>query len=256
MSQTIYKWEVYCTTTSTYQEVWSKNEPTTCPENNTHTISTSPGARITGTISNNETKIIEEDGETQAIFKMAGFKMDIPSGNIGNVTTLTHQWDDYPITLMDGWFFSSSDNVGDELNITVAENKVIGAIGAPVYIGNTEISVTGTVIDNIYKGFDSMLTDGGNVNVLGEVRDINYANSTITVTNAATNNFSPLSPTYVAMTVKVLENIYITVGDARYAFAEKKLGGKYLPAGTDLNVKYTNNSGNAKTFYYHMEYLY
>lgn len=254
--QTIYKWEVYCTTTSSYQEVWATIEPTTCPINNTHSISINPGPRIIDHISESEVKIKEEDGVTQQVYKLQGFKLDIPSGNVGDVTTTTHQWNDYPISLLDGWFYSGVDQLGDEINVTAAENKIIGAIGAPVYSGNTQITVSGTVLENLYLGYEFGLTDGGNVNMLGEVTSINSVDSIVTVQNAATNTFSPLSPTYVMMTAKVLEDIYISCPCVKYGFAEKKVGGKYIPAGIDLNIKYTNNSGNSKIFYYNIAYLY
>ena len=252
----IFLWEVYCITDSAYKEVWSISEPTTCPDNNQHTISSTPPPRILNTIKSNTVKIDEEaDGTTQGIYKFKGFQIDIPSGSPGNVTTSVTTLN-YPITLINGWFIAHDDMCGDQINLSVADNTVIGAIASPVYSGNTEIIVTGTVIDNIYKGYYMSLTDGVNLNSLGEVIDIDYVNSKIIVENEAVNNFSPLSPTYVLMTVKVIENFSIPVTNMRYAFAEKKVGGKYLPANTPWYIKYTNNSGNAKTFCYNLEYLY
>jgi hypothetical protein len=129
-------------------------------------------------------------------------------------------------------------------------------ISAPVYAGNTTINVTSTVTDNLNSGYYVNITDGVNNDLLGEVIDINAISGNITVETAATNSFSPLSPTYVQMTVKIADCLCINVGGLRYAFAEKKLGGKYIPKNTPLYIHYTNNSGNAKTFTYHLEYLY
>ena len=251
----VNEWEVYCLTDSVYRTVWNTTEPTTCPDNNAHTISTNPPPRIIQTIENQRVKIIEEDGITQGTYKFKGYCYNIPAGNVGNVSTFLHTWK-YPISLLNGWFISSDDMSGDKIDFTVADNSVIGAIGAPVYAGNTEITVTSTVLENISKGFFVNITDGVALDDLGEVVDINTANSTITVDTAATQTFSPLSPTYVRTTIKVIEDFSIPVTNQRYAFAEKKVGGKFLPKNTPVNVRYTNNSGNAKTLCYNMEYLY
>lgn len=248
-------WELYCTTESAYKTVWSIEQPTVCPTNSAHTISANPGPRIIQTITDNKVKIIEEDGVTQGIYKFHGYIKNIPSGPQGNVTTLTHTWH-YPITLINGWFISGTDTTNDKIDLVVAENTVIGAITAPVYTGNTEISVTSTVLTNISKGYFVNITDGVHVDELGEVISIDQLNSKITVCDAATHTFSPLSPTYVRMSVKVIEDFYIPIEKQRYAFAEKKVGGKYIPTGIPLKIKYTNQNGNAKVFAYNMEYLY
>lgn len=248
-------WEVYCVTEAAYKTVWSIEQPTLCPTNSADTISTNPGPRIIQTISNDKVKIIEEDGVTQGIYKFHGYSKDIPSGPQGNVTTITHTWH-YPITILDGWFISETGTRMDKIDMTVAEDTVIGAITSPVYPGNTEISVTSTVFTNLSKGYYVNITDGVNINQLGEVIAIDAQNGKITVCDPATQTFSPLSPTYVRMTVKVIEDFYVPSEKMRYAFAEKKVGGKYIPTGIPLKIKYANQNGNAKTFVYNMEYLY
>ena len=256
MTDSVHHWEVYCQTTSTYQFVWSPNEPTTCPENAAHTISTSPGPRKINTVSQSHVKITEEEAlPTQGIYKFKGYKMDIPSGNIGNITTQTLTWD-YPITIMNGYVVSTDAMVNDDINAYIASNTTIGAIGANVYTGNSSIIVTSTVFDNLYKGWSVNITDGVNNDDLGECIDMDSGNSLITCTGSATNNFSPLSPTYVQMTAKLIEDFCITAPNVKFGFAEKKIGGRSLPPGIDLTVRYVNNTGNAKPFCYYLEYLY
>jgi len=46
MATTVYKYRVWCDTDSKYVEVWGDTEPTTCPENNGHTIDTTKTAVI------------------------------------------------------------------------------------------------------------------------------------------------------------------------------------------------------------------
>lgn len=252
---TINLWEVYCTIDEAYKQVWSISKPTVCPDNNNHAISINPGPKIINHISEKKVKIVEEDGVTQGIYKLHGFTRNIPEGNIGNVSSYIHTWK-YPITLSNGWFIATAAMEGDRIDCVVAENLTIGVISAPVNSGDSIISVSPTVISHLYKGYDITITDGTNIDKLGEVIDIDSANSAITVDNASLHTYSPFSPTYVKMGVKVIEDFEIPVGKQRYAFAEKKVGGKYIPEYIPVVLKYTNNSGNAKVFTYNMEYLY
>ena len=254
-SVTIKLWEVYCTNEELYKRVWSTTQPTTCPDNNSHSISINPGPKILNSISEKKVKIVEEDGLTQGIYKLHGFTRNIPSGNVGNVSSFVHTWK-YPITLSNGWFISTNEMEGDIIDCVVAENLTIGVITAPVNYGDSILSVSPTVIPHLYNGYTITITDGVNTDKLGEVTELDSANNIVIVENTSTHSYSPLSPTYVNMGVKVIENFGIPIGKQRYAFAEKKIGGKYIPKDIPVVVKYTNNSGNAKTFIYNMEYLY
>ena len=62
-----------------------------------------------------------------------------------------------------------------------------------------------------------------------------------------------LTPTYVQQTVRIIDDMYINVAAAKMSFAEKKMGGKALPAGIQLLVQYTNRTGGAKKFAYNIE---
>jgi hypothetical protein len=256
MAQTVYQWEVYCLTSQSYQLVWDTVEPVTCPENASHSISTNPGPRIVNKISQEQVKITEEEAlPTQGIYKFRGYKMTIPSGTVGAITSLNVTWN-YPVTLMNGCFVSTTEMVGDEVNVWVAPNTTIGAIGAPVNISDTEITVTSTVFDNLYRGWTVNITNGVTNNILGECIDMDVGNSTITCETGATNTFSPLSPTYVQMTPKLVDNCHIVAAGVRFPFAEKKIGGRSIPAGRVMQIRYTNNTTASKSFVFFAEYLY
>lgn len=171
------------------------------------------------------------------------------------MTSHTHSWP-YNTTILAGWFNSAAGNVGDSVNVYVAPNIVTGAIGAPVSINDVDITVTPTVIDNIAIGFHLNLTDGVSLADLGRVIAIDPIASVVTVENGSTSVFSPLSPTYVRQTVHLVDNLHINVSNTRYGFAEKKLGGKNLPANIDLVIEYKNITGGAKDFTYNIEYIY
>lgn len=253
---TVYLWEVYCLSTSTYQQVWNTIEPSTCPENAAHTISTNPGPRIIGQVSQNQVKITEEEAlPTQGIYKFRGHKMSIPSGTIGNVTTLDVTWN-YPITLLNGYFIANNEMVSDEINVWIAPHTTIGAIGAPVSAGHTDIIVTSTVFDNLYKGWNVNITDGVNNDDLGECIQLDSGNATIVCETPAAHSFSPLSPTYVQMTPRLVDNCVVVAPHVLYPFAGKKIGGRSIPQGIPMQIRYTNNTGNSKNFVFFTEYLY
>ena len=42
----------------------------------------------------------------------------------------------------------------------------------------------------------------------------------------------------------------------KYTFAEKKIGGRALPANLPITINYRNENGNAKAFVYYTEILY
>ena len=57
-------------------------------------------------------------------------------------------------------------------------------------------------------------------------------------------------------TIKIIDEMYINVPNVKYAFAEKKIGGKAVPKDFPIELHYTNRTGNVKTFTYNMEVIY
>jgi hypothetical protein len=250
----VKKWRVWCTTDNKYEYVWSETEPTTCPYNPiSHTIDASKTAAIE-IINENIVSIKEELVQTQGIYRFRGYDFTIPSGTPGAVTQLNITWN-RPITLLNGEFDAQTAHIGDLITAKVIPPTPIGAITAPVSIGDTVIHASPTVFDNIYNGFNVYITDGVNLDVLGENMSKNDVAGTITVQTAAAHAFSPLSPTYISIDVPVVENL--TVKTARtYEFAKKKVGGKMIPAGVTFRIYYTNNSGTQKDFSFNFEFMY
>lgn len=247
---TLYKWEVWCVTDAKYETVWKESAPTVCPSNAAHTIQ---NPRFTETVSTQMTKIIEEEKQaSQGIYQFRGYKIDIPSGTPGNVTAIPMTWP-RAITIMNGWFHSSNDNVGDSIDANVT--ATIGYIVAPAYATNTTFTVNSTVMENIYTGYTMHLTDFVNIDHLGEVLSINASNNTITTAKPVSRTYSPASPTYVQITSRLIRDLYIPTS-GHYTFASKKVGGRALPTNQPLVINYTNNDGNAKVYAYNMEYLY
>lgn len=254
MSTTIYKYRIPCTTTSTYEYVWSETTPTTCPVNTGHTID-SANIIIVDKVEKNVVTIAEETIPTQGYYRAKGDKLLITNATPGSITTKTITRL-YRQSLLEGWFFTETNQIGDYIEAFVAPNTVIGAITAPVTVGATTFSVSPTVFQNIAIGFSIKLSDGTNIDDVGECIGIDTGNSTITVETPTINSFSPLTPTYVLLTVKIIEGFYINSAPVKFEFAQKKLGGKTLPPGVPLVIYYHNLSGGTKSLSYCLELIY
>lgn len=253
---TLKKWKVYCTDESTYYEVWKDvTDPIElqCPVNTAHTLNGNLTIDVADHQVISKVFVVEEESlTTQGFFRTKGRNLLI-SGNVGDVTTDVLTWP-YDTTILHGWFHTTNNHVGDQVSCYVSPGVVVGAIDAPVTAGDTEIVVSQTVMDNFAVGFEMEITDGVTSNKLGEVSAMN--GNLFTVTTAATDNFSPLSPTYVKQTVVIVEDMPIVAPLSRYAFAEKKQRGKGLPANIPLVIQYNNLSGGEKYFAYTIEYMY
>lgn len=251
---TVYQWEVYCLEDNHYETTWGTEMPTSCPTNPAHAISTNPGPRIIQTVSDNLVKIREEDKfATQGIYQFRCYNVEIPAGEPGNIVSYEMVWP-RPITIMTGWFYSTNDNVGDIINANVT--ATIGALVAPLYANASTVTTTSTVFDHLYEGYSVHVTDLANFDSLGEALEIDLGNNTVLCEKPSSHTYSPLSPTYVQMTSRVIREMYIPVANQRYAFAEKKIGGRSLPSGVPLTMNYANNDGNVKLFTFYIEYLY
>ncbi|GAG67870.1 unnamed protein product, partial [marine sediment metagenome] len=157
--------------------------------------------------------------------------------------------------IINGQFDASDAQIGDTICAFVSPDTVVGALTANVTIGDTVINVSPTVTANMSMGFFVDLWDGVNTEPLGEVEAIDVAGGTITVSTASTQAFAAVSPTYVRLTVHIIDGMHINSA-GQQDFAKKKLGGRSLPAGTLFRVIYINADGVEKNFVYNIEYLY
>lgn len=174
----------------------------------------------------------------------------IPSG----ITSEDYVWP-YPISVLDFSFVTSTENKGDNIEIIVAPDTVIGALGADANINDTELSVTSTVVENLMIGYRVEITDGINTEDLGWCTNINKNDYKITVQNPLTNAYSFTSPTYIKMSIYVVCD-YKIGNPWFYNIGAAKIGGSYIPAGRIVRVKYINNSATTKEITTELEYLY
>jgi hypothetical protein len=255
MPFTVYYWRVFCPTENNYQFKWDTDEPTLC--NNGHAVS--GDSVVVDKISNTEVEIKEElppadATPTQGTYKFEGGEFAIPQGANAEQQIMFS----YPITLMNGWFFSQEKMIDDVIHFVVAPHSVIGIIVAPLTANSSVLTVNSTVTDNIIPGYYVNVLDMVTMqeNDLGRCTAVDKQNSQISVEFPAKDTFTNIPNVVVRMTVKVISDMKIhTIGN-KYEFASKKIGGKYVPANTPMFIQYCNFEGNAKQFVYNIEYLY
>lgn len=161
----------------------------------------------------------------------------------------------FPISLLSAKYKTSSDMAGDVIVFLVAEDTVIGTITSAVAVDDDEIAVSDTVIANVKLGQVIRLDDGTNNNLMGKVKAIDTSTKKITLTESAENSFAVATPTYVKMSVCMVDNVELD-NDDRVNLGDSKIGGSYIPADIVMTAKYKNNSTTARKFRVKLEYLY
>ena len=125
---TLYKYKVYCNTEQAivYTD-FMDHTPTTCPNNNTHTIDTDLTV-IVDNISTNTFTIQEESHPTGGNFCTTTVEVNAPINDTGT----TKYWFDTDSSALNVKFIAK-DNKGDILNMYMGDNiPVIGVITADV----------------------------------------------------------------------------------------------------------------------------
>ncbi len=246
----IFKWRINCQTHNN-QFIWSPTKPTVCPVNNADTINGSL-TTIVDKITQGTVSIKDDFGLTGGNFKTESRYLEIAPNSTNHIASV---WA-YPVKVSLAYFMATEENKDDLLDVIVAPNATIGAIVAPIGIGATSCVVQSSVLDFLNIGYRLRLTDGSNTHECGIVTAINKETATVTFTVPTVNTFSPLTPTYVQMSIYMVEDMRIGP-PGKYMIGEGKIGGSIIPAGVASHVVYTNNSlTETKKFYCYIEYLY
>ena len=195
----------------------------------------------------NEISIKTEEIKTGGNFKTTSLSLNIP----GNTTSIISYIKPYRLSILEFTFRISSLHSNDIINAYVGKNTIIGVLASNAYINNNTIIVSDTVIQNIYIGYDLSITDGANVNLLGEVLSI--MDNVLTFSGTITNNFT--IGTYVRMSIKPVDNYVLGPGGI-YNIGSSIRGASGIPANTEISLEYTNTSNDIKTFTLYINLLY
>ncbi len=185
-----------------------------------------------------------ENAETGGTFQASGFEFNIQAG--AGVQKFTVSFP-HGISLFSAEWICKAGMDNDVIDFIITPDTIIGAIIAPVSIGENSISVSPTVLANTKVGRELTLWDGINTENLGRVIDIDQALSIVTMEKTTTKAFSPLSPTYVKQNIFMARDVYLE-DQGRFEVGKDIIGGSYIPANYPLELRYNNVSTLAKKF--------
>lgn len=254
MSTTVRNYQFRCLTENAWVTAWGTSPPTACTHDNTHMIDTN-SISVIETVSKSITKIQEETVPTGENIRVTTIILDIPAGEVGAITNQVTAWENIPTSVMQIDVVSTAAHEGDVLDIWLLRNATIGALTASSAIGATTFSVSPTVIANALLGFEVRLTNGITTEELGQIKSIDKAANTITVSTAAVNAFSAASPTYVQFSVRPVKNYTFGPGWIRQ-WGQSKIGGMTVRANSVVTMRYKNQTIDAKRLVMQVEYLY
>jgi hypothetical protein len=136
----------------------------------------------------NELQIKEETPSgppTNGRFRVHGYEINAtPNTN----TIKDFSWK-YPISALNIKFMTTTENIGDTINVFIIPCVNIGKVETTQSIGDTVLNLSSSTIQNVSVGYFVMLMDGTNTQDLGLVLSKNTETNQITVQNALTSDF-------------------------------------------------------------------
>lgn len=288
---TVYKWRVYCVTEAADVHTYLPTQPTVCPNNNTHTINSTLTVQEQK-ISNDIVQVQSEAIPTQGLFRFRDFTINANPNTTTNsdfsfnypinvicarlVSEEVHRGDSMTwmvnpnqtigvittaITAAAVWDNATAYSVDDIVAYNSIKYKCIQAHTnqTPTTIAYwtkqlNKLTVSPTVIQYLKIGWPVQLTDGVNLDLLGECVEINAGISEISTINCPSHNFSAYT-TYVQMNIVYFDNVIFS-GPEVFDIGESTLGSSYLPKGGVIRCSYTNNSGTTKVIRARVQYYY
>jgi len=248
----VYNYRVYCIEEVKFVTAWGTVAPSICPNNHADRTIDTAQTTIIGTIS---TTSVTTNEPTTGHFQHTTLVADIPSGDIGDVSTFDFSWP-MDLQLWKSDFFVSTANIGDTVRGIAAPNTQIGVLTVAANIGDTVLYVPNATvtIKQMTKGLYISLDDGISSTSYGRVTAFSTTANTITVETPLTQAYS--IGAIVRMNIYTIRDMVLFVTDKFQRVGDKSFKPKILPANTVLQLQYTNNSVNAKTLRIAFEYYY
>lgn len=249
----IKKYRCFCQTENAYSYTWSDSAPTTCPNNNTHTIDPALTTVIDSVSSQNVYITSKAYGDNQGYYMMEGYRDDIPAGQELHTSDVLFP---FPVCIFGFNTHTTDLHSGDCIDVIVNPDTVVGVIMAGAAPGQTTFVVSPTVIQYMNVGFNMVLTDGVNRSDCGIVISKDPNTSTITTTKPCNATFLPFQ-TLVQLNLYVVRNFHFG-SPGKYEIGYGTLSGKPMPANVTWRLVYHNNSPGlpAKEFSFYYEYTY
>jgi len=196
-------------------------------------------------------KFVESGDVTQGMYAAESLIIDVSVGQSEKISDFTWPFD---IALMSGTLGVTEDMIGDNIHIHVGPNTLIGALIAPLNVGDTSMYVSPTVLQNIKKGFFIGMWggQGNDGNEISQVIDIDSPNNALTI---HPSDVSANPGSYVAMCAKIIPELYLHSID-KVEIGKQITTRQRIPAKVPVRVIYHNINEVAKKISFFVEYLY
>ena len=213
-------------------------------------------SRIVGHRNEQEMKIKEMKVLTGGRYQLVHTKIVAPA----NQTTSHTMSFDADINLASAIFEFTGESKGDIVCWAAAPNTTIGVLTAPASIGDTELTVSSTVIDNIDYLFRVRLASASDptntYEDVGVVTAIDEDGSTITVKTPLTQIWSA-GTTLVQITQILINDVEIGPLDTRIKIGQDTMRTSHISAGVNLVCEYKNNHVSEQhELYVYLSYFY
>jgi hypothetical protein len=232
---TVKKYRVYCNDETAMVEGWGTTEPTTCYNNNTHTIDTLQTVLVDSVdpVEPTEVKIIQSNATTEfpSRYFLLTTSAEIKSGEEVDIQIPF----DIDTNMYSVIVSSGVDNAGDSYDTWFNKDTVVGAV--TVTTTGTTIPVSPTVIAYSQRGYFIKFGAAGN-----RVRITSVGDTTIDVNAEVITTAGDLA----YMTYYMVYNK--TMGKhTQETLGASILGSSFVPAGTMGGITYRNTSSSMKT---------
>lgn len=236
MSSSVNRYKIYCSTEAKYVEGWGTATPTTCYNNNTHTVN-ADSWQLIETISTDIVKIKEDS----VIIPRNVLIKHIEFADVESNTEQSQYFTFDMVTSMYSFTLVVDDtNKGDEFTIAVNPDTTLGLITQNITAGDTLLYAPPGLLAYGWNGFELKVTDGTNTDELGRILSINKTTGVVTFETPTIHNFSS-SNSLVKMTYYTMKNLKIGAPGV-LRFGDDVIGGSTPPVGTVVKFTYKNNT--------------
>lgn len=257
MSGTINQWRIFCIDENQFVTGYlpdTVQQCRVCFNNNQHIINESSGT-VLQTISPNTTVIsTQPSGLTNGNYRREGRIMNVQPGP-GVITTQTTTFA-YNIGMLAFCIDIAPHNIGDMIEALIMPRSFapIGILQANVISGQTVIPIPSQTITYLQVGFQLVLINNltGFMEEESEILHINSTDNTVTLQTGVTTGFNAGS--YITFLMKRCKTLYLN-NNSNIQLGNF-LRASLFPKTMQAQLRYTNNTSEAKTFVYSSDYLF
>lgn len=197
-----------------------------------------------------QVKVIEESSDgiykTNGKFQAENIVLSIDASH--DIYKKTISYGHY-IGLLSATWFCNENNIGDVASFYIAPNVVIGYATDNISSGNTVISVSDTVVENVIPGYLLQIDE----NECITISEVDKINKTITLKEPI--DFNITVGNLIRFKINILSNFLFT-GIGQISLGQSKIGSALIPPNTEMILEYKNNNEKGKEFSVLIEYMY